>query len=85
MEELNLIVDIKEFVDSNFEKNEIDVEYYEVEDRYKELFGHGIPLEMIPSGITKSQIIDAMNQSIKSNSDEVFSMLNISIDENALY
>ncbi len=37
--------------------------------------------DVVPQQLTA----DAMNQSIKSNRDEVFSMLNISIDENVLY
>lgn len=85
MDLFNLIEDITNFVSSNTEKNEIDKEYYELEDIYKNLFGHGVPREMIPTSITMEKIKMAMKKCIETKNDDLFGALGIEISTEALY
>ncbi len=85
MDEFNLIEDITNFVSSTVEKKEIDNEYYEVEDDYKKIFGHGVPREMLPINISMDKIKDAMKKCIETKTDDLFDILGVEINPDALY
>ena len=85
MDEFNLIEDITNFVSSTVEKKEIDNEYYEVEDEYKKLFGHGVPREMLPINISMEKIKDVMKKCIETKTDGLFGTLGVEINPDALY
>ena len=85
MDEFNLIEDITNFVSSTVEKKEIDNEYYEVEDEYKKLFGHGVPREMLPINISMEKIKDVMKKCIETKTDDLFGTLGVEINPDALY
>lgn len=85
MDEFNLIEDITNFVSSTVEKKEIDNEYYEVEDDYKKIFGHGVPREMLPINISMDKIKDAMKKCIETKTDDLFGILGVEINPDALY
>lgn len=85
MDEFNLIEDITNFVSSTSEKIEIDNEYYDVEDDYKKLFGHGVPREMLPTSISMEKIKDAMKKCIETKKDDLFGILGVEINLDALY
>ena len=85
MDAFNLIEDITNFVDSNGGNSEIDNDYYEIEDMYKEMFGHGVPREMLPNSFSQDIIKEAMNQCIENKQDDLFSILNVEIDFENIY
>lgn len=63
----------------------VNEEYQKIEKEYEELFGHSIPREMIPSGITENQLMVALKECIESKSDNLFDRLGIKINYDNLY
>lgn len=60
-------------------------EYQKVEKQYEELFGHSVPREMVPSGISENQLMTALKECIESKSDNLFEILGIKINYDNLY
>lgn len=85
MDSLNLIEDITNFINSGKVVNAIDDEYYIIEDEFKELFGHGVPREMIPTSISMENIKVAMKQCIEKKKDDLFELLGVEINSTDLY
>lgn len=84
MDSINLIEDITNFINSG-DINTIDEEYYAIEDKYKGLFGHGVPREMIPTMISMEDIKVAMKQCIEKKKDDLFEILGIEVNNTDLY
>ena len=63
----------------------IDHEYYDIEEQYRNLFGHSVPREMLPDSITMEEIKDAMKKCIESKRDDLFQLLGVEINEEYLY
>ena len=64
---------------------ELDNEYYEIEKQYIQLFGHGVPREMLPDSISMEQIKQVMNQCILFKKDNLFELLGVIISDDYLY
>ncbi len=80
-------MDYKEFLDAfkDFPEFEEDQEYFDVEMKYKELFGHLVPREILPSSVSSEQIKDAMKKSIDSGEDMVSEILHITLNDKYIY
>lgn len=63
----------------------INEQYYEIEKQYETLFGHSVPREMLPSGLSEKQLMIALEECIESNSDSLFEILGIKINYDHLY
>ena len=66
-------------------QNPIDKQYYDIEEQYRKLFGHGVPREMLPDSIDMDQIKKAMLKCIESKTDNLFQLLGVEINENCFY
>ena len=77
----------EDFLESflNMPEVETDAEFYETERRYAELFGHGLPGEMLPDGISDGQIKKAMEECIFEHTDNLFERLGVKIDDDYIY
>ena len=75
---------MNEFIDKT-EVSNIDNEYYEVEKQFFDMFGHGVPREMLPSSITTDKIKEAMLRCIAAHSDNIFEELNVEISSSYMY
>lgn len=64
---------------------EIDQEAFELERRYQRAFGHAVPREMLPSGISQEQIKQAVEACLMTGTDRFFEVLGVSIDPDVLY
>ncbi len=84
MDNDNLQASIKDFI-ANAPEVEIDNEYFELEDKFKALFGHRIPREQLPTSITKDMIKDAMKKCIETNEDKLYELLNVKFIDGAIY
>lgn len=60
-------------------------EYQKIEKQYEEIFGHSVPREMVPSGISEKQLMDTLKECINSKSDNLFDRLGIKINYDNLY
>ena len=63
----------------------VDSEYIEIEQKYKNTFGHIVPREMLPPSISTTDIKAAMIDSISKGQDSVFEYLGIEINPNYIY
>lgn len=68
----------------NKDKN-IDKEYYELHNKYREMFGKGVPTECLPSRITDTQVKQAMRECIETGQDNLLDILGVTIDDKVLY
>jgi len=64
---------------------ELDNEYYEIEKQYIQHFGHSVPREMLPDSISMEQIKQAMKKCILSKTDNLFELLEVTINDDYLY
>lgn len=64
---------------------EVDQEYIEIEAKYNELFGHIVPREMLPPGVSTTAIKTAMLDSIKNGKDNVMEKIGVEINPDYLY
>jgi len=71
------------FIDSG--ESTIDEEMFELEQEYSAKFGHGVPREMLPPSVNETQIKEAVETCIKTNQDQLFDLLGVSIDDGSLY
>ena len=62
-----------------------DNDYFEVEETYARIFGHGVPTEMLPPSITREKIIQAMEVCINSKKDDLLLLLNVTINPEYKY
>lgn len=53
--------------------------------KYREMFGKGVPTECLPSRITEEQIKQAMRECIETGKDNLLDILGVSIDDKVLY
>lgn len=63
----------------------IDTEYYEIEELYRQMFGHTVPRAMLPDSISMKQIKDAMRKCISIKSDNLFDLLGVELNNDYLY
>ena len=64
---------------------ELDNEYYEIEKQYIQHFGHSVPREMLPDSISMEQIKQVMKKCILSETDNLFELLRVTINDDYLY
>ena len=78
---------VADFMNSflNAPEPEIDNEYYEIEKQYIQLFGHGVPRQMLADSTSMEQIKQAMNKCILSKKDDLFELLGVIISDDYLY
>lgn len=78
---------IDSFMDDflNSPVQDVDQEYIEIEAKYKALFGHIVPREMLPTEVTADVIKDAMLESIKLGKDIVMEKIGAEINLDYLY
>lgn len=69
----------------NKKNTSIDKEYYELHNKYREMFGKGVLTECLPSRITEEQIKQAMRQCIETSQDNLLDILGVSIDDTVSY
>ena len=84
MENNDLESMIKGFI-ANEPEPEIDKEYFELEDKFKAMFGHGIPREQFPISITEEKIKEAMRKCIELKEDKLYELLDIKFINGVLY
>ena len=59
--------DIKGFDDKKFE----------LEQKYAAMFGHGVPREMFPLGISEDEIMKAVESCVQNQKDELMKILDV--------
>ncbi len=59
--------DIKGFDDKKFE----------LEQKYAAMFGHGVPREMFPPGISEDEIMKAVESCVQNQKDELMKILDV--------
>lgn len=64
---------------------EIDEEAFELEQRYRQAFGHAVPREMLPPSITPEQVREAVERCLSEGTDKLLEILGVAIDKDALY
>lgn len=64
---------------------DFDKEYYAIEERFEQLFGHAVPREMIPDSISTEQIKTAMQKCIDTRRDDLLTILGVSLSYEYLY
>ncbi|MBQ7993219.1 MAG: hypothetical protein IJ252_09320 [Solobacterium sp.] len=62
-----------------------EMEYISTHIKFVKAFGHGVPTEMIPSYISKKEIISAMKQCLDEGEDRILEILNVEINHDVLY
>ncbi len=70
---------------SNDQTLQIDEEYYDIEDKFQEVFGHRVPREMLPDSFSMEDIKKAMRQCIENRTDNLFEILKVEINDEYLY
>lgn len=63
----------------------VDQEYIEIESKYKALFGHIVPREMLAAEVTADVIKEAMKESIKLGKDIAMEKIGAEINLDYLY
>lgn len=79
----NLMDFMNSFIDTP--EPEVNEDYLEIENQYEALFGHSIPREMLPSGISENQLMTALKECIESKSDSLFEKFGVKINYDHLY
>ena len=54
-----------------------DDEKFELEQKYTALFGHGVPREMFPPGISEEEIGKAVESCVQNQKDELMEILDV--------
>lgn len=54
-----------------------DEEKFELEQKYAAMFGHGVPREMFPPGISEDEIMKAVESCVQNQKDELMKILNV--------
>lgn len=79
---------IEDFMNSfidNTPEPDIDEEYFEIEKKYEELFGHFVPRAMLPDSISTESIKDAMKKCIDAKKDILFDLLGVKNNADYIY
>lgn len=78
---------VADFMNSiiNGPEPEIDNASYEIEKQYIQQFGHSVPREMLPDSISMEQIKQAMKKCILSQKDNLFELLDVTINDDYWY
>lgn len=63
----------------------VDKEYLELLNKYREMFGKGVPTECLPTRITDTQIKQAMRECIETGQDNLLDILGVTIDDKVIY
>ena len=63
----------------------VDQEYYQIEEQYKEMFGHTVPRAMLPDSISMESIKSAMRTCIENKKDTLFELLGVELNDEYLY
>lgn len=63
----------------------VDNEYFEIEERYNNMFGHPVPRAMLPDSLSLDTIKEAMLSCLERKEDTLFSLLGVEVLEEALY
>lgn len=69
----------------NKKSTEVDKEYLELLNKYREMFRKNVPTECLPSRITDVQIKQAMKECIETGQDNLLDILDVTIDDTVLY
>lgn len=69
----------------NKKSTDIDKEYYDLHNKYREMFGKSVPTEVLPSRITDTQIKHAMRECIETGTDNLLDILGVTIDDKVIY
>lgn len=70
---------------SQFPVSDFDDEYITIEKKYKAVFGHIVPREMLPPSISESDVKEAMKVSINEGKDRVLELLKVELNPDYLY
>ena len=57
--------------------NSVDDKKFELEQKYAAMFGHGVPREMFPPGISEDEIMKAVESCVQNQKDELMKILDI--------
>lgn len=57
--------------------NGFDDEKFELEQKYAAMFGHGVPREMFPPGISEDEIMKAVESCVQNQKDELMKILDV--------
>lgn len=63
----------------------VDQEYYQIEEQYKEIFGHTVPRAMLPDSISMESIKSAMRTCIENKKDTLFELLDVELNDEYIY
>ena len=55
--------------------NGFDDEKFRLEQKYAAMFGHGVPREMFPPGISEDEIMKAIESCVQNQKDELMKIL----------
>ena len=69
----------------NKKNTNVDKEYLELLNKYRELFGKNVPTEVLPSRITDTQIKQALRECVETGKDTLLEILGVSIDDTVIY
>ena len=69
----------------NKKNTDVDKEYLELLNKYREMFGKTVPTECLPSRITDVQINQAMRECIETGQDNLLDILDVTFDDMVLY
>lgn len=58
-----------------------DDEKFELEQKYAAMFGHGVPREMFPPGISEDEIMKAVETCVQNQKDELMKILAVEEDQ----
>ncbi|MCI9079101.1 MAG: hypothetical protein HFH68_09310 [Lachnospiraceae bacterium] len=56
-----------------------DEEKFELEQKYAIMFGHGVPREMFPSGISENEIMKVVESCVQNQKDELLKIENLNL------
>lgn len=69
----------------NKKNTNVDKEYLELLNKYREMFCKNVPTEVLPSKITDTQIKQAMRECIETGQDRLLDILGVTIDDKVFY
>lgn len=69
----------------NKKNTNVDKEYLELLNKYREMLGKNVPTECLSSRITDTQIKQAMRECIETGKDNLLEILGVSIEDTVIY
>lgn len=70
---------MKKLIDEDIDG--FDDEKFELEQKYAAMFGHGVPREMFPPGISEDEIMKAVETCVQNQKDELMKILAVEEDQ----